>query len=138
MANRLVLIRLAALSDRVLGALNVYDGAQSICPLFALELPWRGNSKEISCIPTGTYKISPELTTSLGWVLRLHNVPGRDGVLIHAGNYPRNTHGCILCAMTLDDIDGDGVADASRSRVATDRLRALITEPSELTIVEAF
>jgi hypothetical protein len=138
MTNRLVLIRLVALSDRTLGALNVYDGAQSVCPLFSLELPWRGNTRHVSCIPAGAYKISPEMTARLGWVLRLHNVPDRDGVLVHAGNYPSNTEGCVLAAMTLADINGDGIADASRSRVAMERLRALITDVSQLTIVEAF
>ena len=61
----------------------------------------------ITAIPAGTYYVlmyivSPKYATrdaykSIGGKLpRLANVPGYDGVLIHIGNYPKDTEGCIL------------------------------------------
>ncbi|MDR3351298.1 MAG: DUF5675 family protein [Prevotellaceae bacterium] len=61
----------------------------------------------VTAIPAGTYYIlmhiaSPKYSTrpayrSIGGKLpRLANVPGYDGVLIHIGNYPKDTEGCIL------------------------------------------
>jgi hypothetical protein len=61
----------------------------------------------ITAIPTGTYKVlmnvvSPKYSTratylSIGGKLpRLENVPGYEGILIHIGNYPKDTEGCIL------------------------------------------
>ena len=61
----------------------------------------------ITAIPTGKYYVllhivSPKYATreayqSIGGKLpRLANVPGYDGVLIHVGNYPKDTEGCIL------------------------------------------
>lgn len=86
-----------------------------------LEDPDRGltstmSSLEISnkkvygdtAIPTGTYTVdmntvSPRFGSQAyykevcgGKVPRLLNVPGYQGVLIHVGNVPKDTHGCIL------------------------------------------
>ena len=86
-----------------------------------LEDPDRGltstmSSLEISnkkvygdtAIPTGTYTVdmntvSPRFGSQTyykevcgGKVPRLLNVPGYQGVLIHVGNVPKDTHGCIL------------------------------------------
>lgn len=63
--------------------------------------------KSITAIPTGRYKItlsiqSPKFKTynqyefCKGYLPRLINVPGFDGVLIHIGNKPEDTDGCIL------------------------------------------
>jgi hypothetical protein len=60
-----------------------------------------------TAIPTGTYKVvtnvvSPKYSTRdaykfcEGKVPRLENVPGYQGILIHIGNYNRDTSGCIL------------------------------------------
>lgn len=61
--------------------------------LFTLELPWRENKKQRSCIPVGTYDctIIPERRR-----IALHDVPGRDGIQIHIGNFPQDSTGCIL------------------------------------------
>lgn len=63
--------------------------------------------KHKTAIPIGTYKIgmniiSPKYCTSplykniRGRLPRLLNVPGYEGVLIHIGNTPDDTSGCIL------------------------------------------
>lgn len=60
-----------------------------------------------TCIPFGRYKVnmdtvSPrfsmreQYTFCKGIVPRLENVPSFDGVLIHIGNKPEDTEGCIL------------------------------------------
>ena len=61
----------------------------------------------ITAIPTGRYKVtlnvkSPKFSQKKaydfcgGYLPRLINVPAYDGVLIHIGNYPKDTEGCIL------------------------------------------
>jgi hypothetical protein len=58
--------------------------------LHSLELPWRGNSSNISCIPAGVYLcVIGTMSRTVGGRRRLYrilNVPGRAGVFIHAGN----------------------------------------------------
>ena len=61
-----------------------------------LELAWKDNARNISCIPKGTYQLkltySPKFKRVLPLIL---NVPNRDGIRIHAANYPKELTGCI-------------------------------------------
>jgi hypothetical protein len=61
----------------------------------------------VTAIPVGTYGVmmnivSPRFASVVtykpigGKLPRLTGVPGYEGVLIHIGNYPKNTDGCIL------------------------------------------
>lgn len=63
----------------------------------------------ITAIPTGTYNVRMDITSpkysKQSWYVkncngarmpRLENVPGYEGVLIHAGNTAKDTEGCIL------------------------------------------
>ena len=63
--------------------------------------------KGITAIPTGRYRMtlavqSPKFSKRAtyqfcnGYLPRLINVPGYDGVLIHIGNTARDTEGCLL------------------------------------------
>jgi hypothetical protein len=52
----------------------------------SLELPWRNNRRQVSCIPTGRYRCTAATHSRMGRVYRVHDVPGRDGVLIHSAN----------------------------------------------------
>lgn len=69
-----------------------------------LELPWRNNQRNISCIPDGEYETIPINSRKFGNVYWLKNVKGRSGVLIHSGNfagdidkgYKTHVQGCIL------------------------------------------
>lgn len=63
-----------------------------------------------TCIPYGTYKVTLDVVSSKysnftrypyvkfcgGKMPRVLNVPGYDGILIHAGNTDKDTEGCIL------------------------------------------
>jgi len=79
-----------------LGELSV-DGAHDC---FTLELP-AGNGGPGSCIPAGTYPValqhSPRFNRDMPELL---NVPGRSQILIHWGNYAKDTAGCILVGKT--------------------------------------
>jgi hypothetical protein len=51
-------------------------------------------------IPTGTYNLHYVMSPRLKVMTpRLVGVPGRDGILIHAGNRIADTDGCILVGM---------------------------------------
>lgn len=67
-----------------------------------------------TAIPYGRYRVV------LGWspkfqmmTPRLEDVPGYEGVLIHPGNYARDTEGCILPGMTLPE--NNMVGDSRRA-----------------------
>lgn len=60
-----------------------------------------------TCIPCGEYPVTLNIQSPKyksydqykfcnGYLPRLLNVPYFEGILIHIGNYPRDTEGCIL------------------------------------------
>lgn len=61
-----------------------------------LELPWRDNHRNISCVPEGTYDINYNKSPKHGDSVSVTPVTGRSGILIHAGNTTKDTEGCIL------------------------------------------
>lgn len=74
-----------------------------------------------TCIPCGVYEVlithSPRFGVDLPLIL---NVPGFSGVRIHAGNYPKDTEGCVLVGTTR------GPDQVLGSRVAFDEVFKLI------------
>lgn len=97
---------------------NLYVNGEFFCN--TLEDTDRGLSSDMSlddiknkknygetAIPTGRYRItlgikSPKYSKVEkykkidGYLPRLIDVPGYSGILIHIGNYPKDTNGCIL------------------------------------------
>jgi hypothetical protein len=51
-------------------------------------------------------------------------------ILLHKGNYYKNTQGCILVGYYHSDINADGLLDVVNSGIAMNALNALITQQS--------
>ena len=62
-----------------------------------LELPWKNNQEDVSCIIAGRYPIllRPWEKRLSGLFPQLQGVPGRNGIFIHILNTPSETEGCI-------------------------------------------
>lgn len=55
---------------------------------YTLELPWRDNMRNISCIPAGIYECRPSMSARFGRQMYLvGGVNNRDGVRIHSANF---------------------------------------------------
>lgn len=101
---------------------------------FTLELPWRGNSRSISCIPSGTYRAGRYDSPKHGDVLLLEDVPNRTYIEIHAGNFTRQIEGCILVGDGIKYLDGDDVPDVTNSRNTLSKLLELVGSNIEIEI----
>ncbi len=104
--------------------------------LYTLEDEWRDNRRGVSCIPAGTYRVTPHgwaantpLTFKQVW--QVLNVPSRIGILFHAGNKHAETEGCILAGLTL--LVTQLVSSVGDSRMAIDLMRREIGE-NEFTL----
>lgn len=84
-----------------------------------IELPWKGNSQSVSCIPEGVYPLTVRNSPKFNWHLYLHDTPGREWILIHpANNAIEELRGCIA-PVTLLIGPGRGIG----SRNAMERIR---------------
>lgn len=80
-----------------------------------LELPVIDNNMNVSNIPSGTYECVSHISDAYGRCIKVKNVANRSSILIHVGNYVRQTRGCILVGDRFRDIDNDGLVDVANS-----------------------
>jgi Steigviridae/Suoliviridae L,D-carboxypeptidase/transpeptidase len=128
-----------------IGALYV-DGANEC---FSLELPltFEGNENvpNVTCILAGRFRIllqpSPHFEASKDpWVKQyvarmphLQNVPGRSYVMVHFGDLPADTDGCILVGNVRTSMTAIGDSRAA-FEVLFNKINAAITAGQEVWI----
>lgn len=110
-----------------------------------IELPWRENKSNISCIPPGEYKCKIRISPRYGKIYWVTKVKDRTYILIHAGNwagdkskgYRSNVAGCILLGTRKGLLAGQWAV--LNSRVAVRRfMDKLGVEPFTLRVLESF
>jgi len=69
------------------GSFIVFDQDRIVLSIKSLELPWLDNERSISCIPAGTYECERINHPKYGHCWLVKDVPGRDSILVHIGNY---------------------------------------------------
>lgn len=102
------LIRDKSTSFGIFGTLALPSGKI----LHTLELNWKDNQQNISCIPTGEYHCEIVHSPKFGKVYEVKNVPGRTHILIHIGNWVKDTNGCILVGLSRSETMIKNSADA--------------------------
>jgi hypothetical protein len=132
---RLALHRLTKLEDRTLGRLIVFKDNDIVKTFATLELPWKNNQRNISCIPSAFYNVVPRYSEKFKNHLHVLDVPGRSLILFHVANWPTNIEGCIAVGLGFADIDGDGLLEVASSRIAMTRLNKIVDKPAELIIL---
>lgn len=90
-----------------------------------LELPYKDNERNVSCIPEGHYNVVQRSSPKYGNHLHVLDVPNRSLILFHHANFagsknPRTGHsdlrGCIAVGREFRDISGDGILDVVDSK----------------------
>ena len=81
----------------------LFINGQFLC--FTIELPWKDNHRNISCIPEGQYEIVARHSKRFQNHLHVQDVKGRSLILIHpANNALKELRGCIAPVSQLADI----------------------------------
>lgn len=95
-----------------------------------IKIPYQINARSVDCILEGTYPAEKYYSPTKGLVFLLKNVPDRDEVEVHIGNYVAglklDSRGCILPGKSFEDRNGDGFIDVIDSKKTMDELRALM------------
>lgn len=135
----LVLERLTDNGVQTTGVLRLFSSSgEQLLKLDTLELSWKNNQRRISCIPNGVYQIAPKLSMRFGRTFQILNVPERDNVLIHSGNFNHNTKGCVLVGKGYRDINNDFQLDVLNSKISMKLLLSALNERSSITIITKF
>lgn len=122
------------------GELTFPDGSRT----HTLELPWRDNRRQRSCIPAGTYYCCVTNSPRFGRVYTVTGVPGRSHILIHSGNYAgdvdkgykSHVQGCILLAKRTGQLAGQRGVLVSRPAVS-EFMRRMAYQPFILEVKNA-
>ena len=136
--NTLIVRRNNNSLKQVTSHLLVFDNEHLVYHCYCLELVWKNNYKRISCIPIGDYTVEKRNSAKYGEHFHILNVPNRDLILIHSGNYHSDTQGCILPGIYLQDINKDNEIDVASSRVAMQDLLKLLPDSFKLKIIEYY
>jgi len=132
---RAFLNRVQGDDHQTLGYFSLYEGVNLIFDCVTLELAWKDNETNVSCIPKGTHKVTPRYSDKYTQHFILEDVPNRKFILIHSGNFNSDTEGCILLGTSFRKINQDSLLDITASRRATSELLfATDGEGFELTI----
>jgi len=94
-----------------------------------LELPWKDNKNDISRVPAGRYAGTVRDDGARGWRIELKDVPGRENIQLHIGNFPRETTGCVLVGKGIGA--SAGTCAVSQSSAALADIRAAMAKASD-------
>ena len=109
----MLIATLNRLSSDDMGTCGILTAQDFTC--FALELPWRNNTSNLSCIPPGEYVVKWTLSPRLKkYTYEVLGVPNRGGIRIHGGNvagdttkgYLSHSLGCPLLGKRIIRVKG--------------------------------
>lgn len=61
---------------------EIWVNGQKTCQ--SIELPWRENARQVSCVPEGSYRLAKRYSLKYKWHLEVLDVRGRSLILLHA------------------------------------------------------
>jgi len=105
-----------------------------------LELGWKDNAPDVSCIPPGVYHCAMrDSAKHHGQVYGVEGVPGRSDIEIHPANLASQLLGCIALGQTVGQVtldSGETGWGVLNSKAAVAAFVALTQgQPFQLTIV---
>jgi len=134
--KRAVLIRLSENKKQTLGRLFIFNGLDIEYECCTLELPYKDNKRNKSCIPSGNYDVKPRTSEKYGKHYLVENVENRDYILIHPANYYTQLKGCIAVGADFYDINKDGECDITYSRRAIKEMLEIAPDGFNLIILD--
>jgi len=109
----LILRRIDQTAEATFGHLTDSENKQ-LC--VTLELPWKDNAHGVSCIPPGIYplrrRFSPKHRCE---VFEVENVPDRQNIELHIGNFASDTEGCVLLGTAFGTFEHEHGITGSRA-----------------------
>ena len=124
------ILRMEKSLNETLGVLVVDNNIFS----YTLELPYRDNQRNVSCIPSGEYDCEYINSPKFGYVPEVKNVEGRSNILIHTGNTKNDILGCILLGNKVGYLRDDRAVLESRN--AFNKFKEKVTDNFKLYVLD--
>lgn len=102
-----------------------------------LELSWKDNAPQVSCIPEGEYLVRTRKTDKFGLHYHVQGVTGREWILFHPANYVSQLLGCIIPGSRYADLNRDGVPDIVDSKATLNQMLAVLGKEFRLIVLSA-
>lgn len=135
--SHMALVRQQENQNQTLGQGCIFaDDFTVLLEFCILELPWKNNERRVSRIPSGVYDVVKRHSPKYQEHLHILNVPGRDWILMHHGNFYSDILGCILPGTDHLDINGDGLKDVTSSKATMKKIMALVPNEFKLQIID--
>ena len=132
MMNKLFLFRCPSRSYGTFGTLVLPEDRRCYS---TLELPWKDNKKDESCVPSGDYEIEYTQSPSHGtYSYEILDVPGRTGIRFDIANRISELLGCVAVGMNIGHDGTDRYIEDSRIAIKSIE-RLLNYEKSMLRIM---
>lgn len=114
MWNKIITIKRTHYRDD--GTFGIIDDEGEMFAL-TVELPWKDNQQNISCIPEGEYDLKRKTSPHFGESFEVLNVPNRTDILIHPANTIEDLKGCIGLGEQFEPIGSLNAVILSRQAV---------------------
>ena len=100
-----------------------------------IELPWRENRKNESCITEGAYDVMVRFSKKFGWHLHIKNVYQRKWILLHPANDAKTElRGCIAPVSKLTG-EGKGIYSRRAMDILMIQIRKLKLKNEQLKLI---
>jgi len=134
---KVIITRFKEINDGTIGKFQVLEGSTVLMSCFCLEPagPDTTESGKDRRIPKGNYKIVEHDSQRYQRKLPLiynENVPKSRAILIHGGNFPKDTLGCVLLGETYNN---QGVLN---SQPMLKKFLSIVKYPCDLEIINQF
>ena len=135
---KLIISRFLSLDKQTLSTFKIEhkNSREIFLKGYILELPDKDNKRRISRIPAGKYKCVKRFSEKYKHHFHVLDVPDRDYILIHSGNYHTHTKGCLLPGSGITDINNDGYQDVVNSKSTMKKMNELLPKEFYLEIEE--
>lgn len=118
--DRLIILRDPSTDQGTPGSAElVHPAGVELWSGLSLELPWRDNKSDLSCVPDGLYVATLRPTSKFGYpVYMLEAVPGRVACELHIGNWAgditlgwkSDVEGCTIFGLSRGPLQPPGFA----------------------------